>query len=151
MAKSSANTVEDYLAELTEDRRAELETVRRVILDNLPSGYQESMQFGMIGYVIPLERYPKTYNGQPLTYAALASQKNYMSLYLMNVYGDPDTEQWFTEQYKASNKKLNMGKSCLRFKKLEDLPLELIGQVIARTSVYDFIGRYEASRRARAS
>ena len=147
MAKSSANTVEDYVAELTEDRQAELETVRRVILDNLPSGYQESMQFGMIGYVIPLERYPKTYNGQPLTYAALASQKNYMSLYLMGIYGDPAMKQWFVEQYQASGKRLDMGKSCVRYRKLEDLPIDLVGKAIAGTSVAEFIQLYEAARR----
>ena len=95
---------------------------------------------------IPLERYPITYNRLPLAYASLASQKNYMSLYLMNVYGDTKTERWFTERYKASGRKLNMGKSCVRFKTLEDLPLDLIGEVIARTTVVDFIERYEVAR-----
>ncbi len=151
MAQSTATTVAGYLDELADDRLETISSVRQIILDNLPNGYEETMQYGMISYVIPFETYPKTYNNQPLAYVSLASQKNYMSLYLMNVYGDPDTEQWFTEEYKASNKKLNMGKSCLRFKKLEDLPLDLIGQVIARTSVSEFIGRYEASRGARAS
>ena len=147
MARSGAETVGDYLAELPEDRRLALATLRQVILDYLPDGYEEIMQFGMIGYVIPLERYPITYNGQPLSYAALASQKNYMSLYLMNVYSDPETENWFVEQYRASGKKLDMGKSCVRFKKLEDLPIGLVGKAIARTSVPEFIERYEASRR----
>ncbi len=104
------------------------------------------MLFGMIGYVIPLERYPVTYNRQPLMYAALASQKNYMSLYLMNIYGNPDDQKWFVGAYKDSGKKLNMGKSCVRFKKLEDLPVELIGKAIARSSVDEFIELYEASR-----
>ena len=104
------------------------------------------MLYGMIAYVIPLEQYPVTYNRQPLEYAALASQKNYMSLYLMNIYGDKDTEEWFVERYTASGKKLNMGKSCIRFKKLEDLPLDLVGEAIARTPVADFIKLYEASR-----
>ena len=146
MVKSKANTVEEYLAELAEDRRGAIAAVRRVILDHLPEGYEETMQYGMIGYVIPLERYPATYNGQALIYAGLASQKNYMSLYLMNIYSDSETERWFLEQYEASGKKRNMGKSCLRFKKLDDLPMDLIGQAIAATSVADFIGRYEASR-----
>ena len=147
MAQSKAKTVEEYLAELSEDRRAAISTVRKVILDNLPTGYEETMQYGMIGYVIPLEDYPETYNGQALAYAALASQKNYMSLYLMNIYADSEAERWFIEQYKASGKKLNMGKSCVRFKKLEDLPVDLIGQAIARTSAVEFIERYETSRR----
>ena len=120
--------------------------MRKVILDNLPTGYEEMMQFGMISYVIPLERYPVTYNKQPLQYAALASQKHYMSVYLMNVYGDPDSEQWFVEQYRASGKKLDMGKSCVRFKKLDDLPLDLIGRAIARTPVEAYIEVYEAAR-----
>ena len=146
MAKSKATTVDEYLAEQTSDRRAALEAVRQVILENLPLGYVEIMQSGMMGYVIPLEKYPVTYNKQPLGVAALASQKNYMSQYLMNVYGDPETERWFVEEYLASGKKLDMGKSCVRFKKLEDLPLDLVGRAIARTSVDEFIGMYEASR-----
>ena len=146
MVWSSAQTVEEYLAELAPDRREAISTVRKVILDNLPTGYEEMMQFGMIGYVIPLERYPVTYNKQALQYAALASQKHYMSVYLMNVYGDPDSEQWFAEQYRASGKKLDMGKSCVRFKKLDDLPLDLIGRAIARTPVEAYIEFYEAAR-----
>ena len=146
MVWSSAQTVEEYLAELPPDRREAINAVRKVILDNLPTGYEEMMQFGMISYVIPLERYPVTYNKQPLQYAALASQKHYMSVYLMNVYGDPDSEQWFVEQYRASGKKLDMGKSCVRFKKLDDLPLDLIGRAIARTPVEAYIEVYEAAR-----
>ena len=150
MAKSEANTVDEYLADLAEDRREALTAVRRVILENLPQGYEETMQHGMIGYVIPLERYPVTYNGQALTYTGLASQKNYMSLYLMNIYSDPETERWFVKRYEASGKKLNMGKSCLRFNKLDDLPMDLIGETIAATSVAHFIERYEASRPQKA-
>ena len=146
MTRTTATTVDEYLAELPTDRRSEVEAVRKVILEHLPKGYEETMQYGMIGYVVALERYPVTYNGQPLEYAALASQKNYVSLYLMNVYGDPETEQWFVEQYKASGKKLDMGKSCVRFKKLYDLPLDLIGKAIARTSVTEFVELYESSR-----
>ena len=127
MAQSKAQTVDQYLAELTPDRQEAISTVRSVILDNLPEGYQETMQFGMICYVVPLERYPETYNGQALQYAALASQKNYMSIYLMNIYGDEHAEEWFTERYKASGKKLDMGKSCVRFRSLAHLPVDLIG------------------------
>ena len=147
MAQSKAKTVDEYLAELPADRREAIAALRQVILDHLPEGYEETMQYGMIGYVIPLERYPKTYNRQPLAYVSLASQKNYMSLYLMGVYGDAETGEWFTERYRASGKKLDMGKSCVRFKKLEDLPTELIGEAVARTTVADFIELYEASRR----
>ena len=146
MAQSTATTVEEYLSELPEDRRTAIAAVRQVILEHLPEGYEESIQYGMIGYGIPLERYPETYNGQPLGYVGLASQKNYMSLYLMNIYGDPEAAQWFVEQYKASGKKLDMGKSCVRFKKLEDLPLDLVGEAIARASVAQYIERSKAFR-----
>ena len=146
MARSKARTAEEYLAELPSDRREAIATVRQVVLKNLPEGYVETMQNGMIGYVVPLDRYPKTYNGQPLTYAALASQKRHISLYLMNIYGDPEIEQWFVDRYRATGKRLNMGKSCVRFKGLGDIPIDLIGEVIARTTVPQFIERYETSR-----
>ena len=135
MARTEAHTVNGYLSELPPERREAIDALRRVILDHLPEGFEESMQFGMIGYVIPLERYPVTYNQQPLMYAALASQKNYMSLYLMNIYGDAEDRQWFIDEFRASGKRLDMGKSCIRFKKLEELPIELVGKAIARTSV----------------
>ncbi|HJO81345.1 MAG TPA: DUF1801 domain-containing protein, partial [SAR202 cluster bacterium] len=106
MAQSKAATVDQYLDELKSDRRDAISAVRRVVLDNLPDKYREIMQFGMISYVIPLEDYPETYNGQALGVAALSSQKRYMSLYLMNVYGDPEIEDWFRERYRASGKKL---------------------------------------------
>ena len=147
MARTKAPTVDEYLAELPPDRRAAIAAVRKVILDHLPDGHEEAMQYGMIAYVIPLEKYPATYNRQPLAYAALASQKNYMSLYLMNIYSNKEAEQWFIEQYRDSGKKLNMGKSCVRFKRLEDLPVHVIGSAIARTTVEEFIEGYEASRR----
>ena len=147
MATSTAATVSEYLAELSSDRREAISKVREVVLEHLPAGYEETMQYGMISYVIPLADYPVTYNGQALGYASLASQKNYMSLYLMNVYGDSETERWFSERYAASGKKLNMGKSCVRFKRLEDLPLDLIGETIGRTTPAQFIERYEEARR----
>ena len=123
--------------------------------DNLPDGYREGMQFGMIGWYVPLERFPDTYNGQPLGLAGLASQKNYMSLYLNTVYGDPATERWFRERYAASGKKLNMGKSCVRFRHLEELPLDVIGETIARADLDRYIAGYEevrgSSRRKRSA
>lgn len=147
--QSSARTVAAYLKSLPPERREAISRVREEILKRLPEGYREVMQYGMIGYVVPLSLYPHGYLGKkdtPLPYAALASQKNHMALYLMNVYGDKETESWFRTEYKKSGKKLDMGKSCVRFKRLEDLPLPLIGKVIARTSVREYIKRYEAAR-----
>jgi uncharacterized protein YdhG (YjbR/CyaY superfamily) len=146
MVSSNAKTVEEYLESLPEDRRAAIAKVRQVILDNLPEGYEEGMQYGMIGYYVPLEEYPDTYNGQPLGIIALASQKNYMSLYLMSVYGDSRREKAFVDKYKASGKKLDMGKSCVRFKTLDDLPLDLVAETVASVPVAMFIGEYEESR-----
>jgi hypothetical protein len=146
VVQSSAATVAEYLEELDPDRRAAIDEVRRVILDNLPDGYDEAMSFGMISYEIPLDRFPNTYNGKPLVYAALASQKNYMALYLNSVYGDSDTDAWFRQRYEATGKKLDMGKSCVRFRRLDSLPLELVGEVIAKTSVDDYIASYEKAR-----
>lgn len=146
MVKSGAATVEAYLAELPAERREAIEAVRRTILANLPDGYEEQMSFGMIGYVVPLSRYPDTYNKEPLALAALASQKRHMAVYLNNVYGDPATLEWFTAAYAASGKRLDMGKSCVRFKRLADLPLDVIGETIARTSLEEFLAFYEAAR-----
>ena len=145
---SDATTVERYLSELDDDRQAAVSAVRGVILDNLPDGYEETMQYGMISYIVPLSVLADTYNGQPLMYIALASQKQYMSLYLTNVYGDESVEKWFKERYLATGKKLNMGKSCVRFRKLDDLPLELVAEVVARTPIEEFIEVYHASRSA---
>ena len=147
---SDAKTVAEYLSNLDDVRREAISAVRGVILDNLPDGYEEAMQFGMITYVVPLSVLADTYNGQPLMYVALASQKRHMSLYLTNVYADESVEQWFRERYRAAGKKLDMGKSCVRFRKLDDLPLELVGEVVARTPIADFVEVYKASRSGRA-
>ena len=146
MVKSKASTVEEYISELPEERINDIKAVRILIIENLPKGYVETMQYGMITYVIPIDRYPNTYNGLPLGYISLASQKNYMALYLMNVYSNKEIESNFKNRYIASGKKLDMGKSCVRFKKLKDLPLDLIGETITMTSVDDFISVYEESR-----
>ena len=143
---SKASTVSEYLASLPPGDRADIAKVRGVIRRNLPKGYTEALQWGMICYAVPLSRYPDTYNGQPLCYAALAAQKNYHSLYLMNIYGTPAEEKEFRRRYEASGRRLDMGKSCVRFHAADDLPLDLIGAVIAKTSVDDFIARYEKSR-----
>jgi hypothetical protein len=146
MAKSGAATVDEYLAELPEDRRAAIAEVREVVLRNLPAGYVETMSWGMIGYEIPLERYPKTYNGQPLMYAALGSQKNYCAVYLMGVYGDGEQARRFREAFKQAGKKLDMGKSCVRFRTAADLALDAVGEVIAGTTPEQYIAIHEASR-----
>jgi uncharacterized protein YdhG (YjbR/CyaY superfamily) len=146
MVQSNAETVEQYLAELTDDRRDAIAEVRDVVLDNLPDGYVETMNWGMITYEVPLETFPDTYNKKPLMYAALASQKNHMAVYLTTVYQNDDDEDWFRERYEATGKKLDMGKSCVRFKKLDQLPLDLIGEVIAKTSVDDFLDQYRTLR-----
>ena len=148
--QSNAKTVAEYLSNLDDARRDAISAVRGVILDHLPDGYAEAMQFGMITYVVPLSVLADTYNGQPLMYVALASQKRHMSLYLTNVYGDESVEQWFRERYRAAGKKLDMGKSCVRFRKLDDLPLALVGEVVARTPIADFVEIYKASRSGRA-
>lgn len=146
MARSNAATVEEYLQELPEDRRAVIAQVRQVILDNLPPGYQERMNWGMISYEVPLERYPKTYNKQPLNYAGLAAQKNNYALYLMCAYNGSMQEGWLKERFADAGKKLDMGKSCLHFRKLDDLPLDVLAEAIGMVSVDDFIAQYEKSR-----
>lgn len=146
MATSSAVSVDEYLAELPADRRAVVSTLRDLIVANLPPGYSEGMLYGMIGYAIPLSRYPNTYNGQPLAIAGLASQKGHLSLYLMSVYGDPALCAWFVEQHQKAGKKLDMGKSCIRFRTLDDLELPAIAEVIRRVSVESYIEHYESVR-----
>lgn len=141
-------TVEDYLAALPDDRREALEAVRKVILKNLPKGYEEGIQYNMIGYFVPHSLYPDGYHcdpKQPLPFASIASQKNHMGLYLFCVYCDPQGKERFVKEWKATGKKLDMGASCVRFKKLEDVPLDILGAAIKRTPVKDFIAFYEAN------
>ncbi|MEK9159639.1 MAG: DUF1801 domain-containing protein [Patescibacteria group bacterium] len=146
MVQSAAKTVAAYLKELPADRREAISQVRAMILKNLPKGYEETMNWGMICYEIPLKRYPNTYNGQPTGIVALASQKNYMALYLMCEYTGTDEGKSFKEAYEKTGKKLDMGKCCIRFKKADDLALDAIGDVIANTSVEKCIKFYEKSR-----
>jgi len=147
--RSDAVTVEGYLAVLPDDRRAALGAVRQVVLDHLPDGFDEVMQYGMISYVVPLERYPDTYNGQPLAVASLANQKRHMSLYLMGVYGDAGSQEWLRDRWATTGRKLRMAKSCLRFKQVDDLALDVVADAIARVSVADFLAAYERSRSQR--
>ncbi len=144
--QSKAATVAQYLAELSEDRRKTIETVRRVILDNLDSGFEEGMQYGMIGYYVPHRLYPAGYHcdpKQPLPFAALASQKNHMAIYLMWIYGDTEQAREFQKDWEKSGRKLDMGKCCVRFRKLEDVALEAIAQAISRMTAAGYIEVYK--------
>jgi hypothetical protein len=147
MAKTNASTVGQYLKGLPADRRSTISAVRKVVLDNLPLGYKEMIEWGAITYAIPLEKYSDTYNGKPLCIAAISSGKNYCSLHLMAVYGHAPTRKWFEDQFKQSGRKLNMGKACVRFKTPDDLPLDVIAKVIARVPPDKYIKTYEESRR----
>ena len=146
--KSKATTVEEYLAELPAERRDAMASVRKVILKNLPKGYEEVLQYGMLGYVVPLKVFPAGYlnrKSEPLPYVCLASQKNYMSVYLMSAYGDDEAQ--FRKEYEATGKRLDMGKSCVRFRGVEDLPLDVIGRAVARYPVKKWIEICTASRK----
>ena len=143
MASSKAKTVEEYLRELPPERREVVSKVRDVVLKNLPDGYVEGMNWGMISYEIPLDTYPNTYNGKPLSYIALAAQKHHYALYLNGVYQNPDQLEFLEKSFAEEGKRLDMGKSCLRFRKLDDLPLDVVGKVVAATSMADLIAGYE--------
>lgn len=147
MASSKATTVDAYLEELPPERRAIVASVRDLVRRNLPEGYRETMNWGMISYELPLERYPNTYNKQPLGYAALAAQKNNYTLYLNCVYQNDKQRKWLEREFQKAGKKLDMGKSCLHFNRLEDLPLDVIAQAIASTPPDRYIEQYEASRK----
>jgi hypothetical protein len=140
--------IDDYLAKLPADRRAALSAVRDTVNRALPAGYEEGLQYGMLAWFVPADRLAETYNGQPLVYAALASQKHFMALYLMAVYGDPAIDKWFRAEYTKRGKKLDMGKSCVRFKTLADLPLDLVAETIAKVGIDEYIARYHAVRAA---
>ncbi len=132
-------TPESYIAGLAPGRQELVASIRETVNANLDSGFQELVDFGMIAWCVPLERYPDTYNGHPLMYAALAAQKRYVSLYLMGIYADPVASQQFQDEYVKTGRKPNMGKSCVRFRKLEDVPLDLIGRAIASHTVESYL------------
>lgn len=146
MVSSSASTVAQYLAELGEDRRGEISQIRQLCLDHLPQGLEEAMNWGMISYQVPLSRVPKTYNNQPLLYAAIASQKQYISLYLMSIYAFDGERERFEAAWKATGKRFNVGKACIRFRSVEDVPLEVVRDALGRISVEKFIERYNEVR-----
>lgn len=147
--RSDASTVNEYLAELPEERQAAIAAVRNVILNHLPEGYEEVMNWGMITYQVPLEFYPDTYNKKPLMYAALAAQKNHMAVYLTAIYMSEEASQAFEAAYRATGKRYDAGKACVRFKTLDDLPLDLIGQSIASLSMTEFVEQAKAAGLAR--
>ncbi|MGP1345220.1 MAG: iron chaperone [Phycisphaerales bacterium] len=145
--QSKAATVQEYIASLPPDRAHAVEALRKVIKKNLKGGYAEGMSYGMIGYAVPHSIYPRGYHcdpTQPLPFAGIGSQKNHISLYLFCLYTDEARVQRFREQWLATGRKLDMGKSCVRFKKLEDIPLDLIARTIADMPVKQFIAQYEA-------
>ena len=145
--QSKATTVKEYLASLPEDRRQAIQAVRDVILKNLDDSFEEGIQYGMIGYFIPHSEFPAGYHcdpKQPLPFAALASQKSHMALYLHCIYGWPEQEAAFREGWTKSGKKLDMGKSCVRFKMIEDVPLDVVGKAIKRITAKKYIAHYEA-------
>lgn len=146
---SKATTPEEYIKELPEDRVEAITKLRKVINDNLPEGFKEEMSYGMIGYVVPHSIYPDGYHCSPklpLPFMSFASQKNSVNFYHMGIYAKPELLNWFISEYpKYSNQKLDMGKSCVRFKKLDQIPFELIGKLVQKMTVEDWISCYEAN------
>ena len=150
MFLNKAKTVAEYVAGLPEERRPVVSKLRSFVKKHLPKGYKEQIGFGAITYAVPLKVLPDTYNGEPLCYAAIAAQKNYYSLYLMSVYGDPKQAKWMADEFRKRGKKLEMGKSCLRFKALDDIPLDVVGEVLASTPMETYIARDRAVRKKTA-
>ena len=147
--QSKATTISEYLDELPEDRKEPIHKLRQQILDNLPKGFEEQMNYGMLGYVIPHSVYPDGYHcdpKMPLPFMNLASQKNFIAVYSMVIYAKKDLYDWFTNEYAQRCKfKLDMGKSCIRLKKMDDIPYELIGELTAKVSTEEWIKIYEST------
>ena len=146
--QSKATTPDQYIAELPEDRKEVMQKLRETVKTNLPKGFEETMQYGMLGYVVPHSIYPDGYHCNPkdaLPFMALASQKNHIGFYHMGIYSDPDLMKWFTEEYpKHATGKLDMGKSCIRFKNPKKIPFELLGELTTKVSVAEWIAKYES-------
>lgn len=144
---SKATTVTNYIEALPEDRKVAINELRKMILKNLPKGFTEEMNYGMIGYVVPHSLYPKGYHCDPklpLPFINIASQKNFIAVYHMGIYLEPKLLKWFTDEYpKHVNAKLDMGKSCIRFKKLDQIPNKLIGELCSKLTVEKWIEVYE--------
>ena len=147
MAKSTATTVEQYLGELPEERRVVMAAVRDLVRRHLPAGYEEAMNWGMICWQVPLSRYPKTPNRHPLLYLGLATRKHGYTLHAMTAYAEG--EAWLRDQFERAGRKLDMGKACIHFRRLEDLPLDVIAELATRTSVEQLIALVEESRARR--
>jgi len=148
MVQSKAKSVAAYLKELPEDRRAAIAAIRTVILANIDSDIEEIMSYGMIGYHVSLKAYPDGYHcnpKMPLPYVSIASQKNHLAIYMLGLYMDPDDAKWFAKAWKATGKRFEMGKSCVRFKKLDDVPLEVLAEAIKRMPSKRYIATYEAN------
>ncbi|NGY37573.1 DUF1801 domain-containing protein [Flavobacterium sp. XN-5] len=145
--QSKANNVEEYLKELPEDRKTPINKLREIMLSNIPKGFNEEMSYGMIGYVVPHTIYPEGYHCNkelPLPFISIASQKNFIALYHMGIYASPDLLKWFTDEYpKQTNLKLDMGKSYIRFKKVDQIPFDLIAELVQKMSVAEWIAIYE--------
>lgn len=145
--QSSAKSPEEYLDSLPDDRKPVMEKLRNTIIENLPKGFQESMGYGMLGWSVPHAMYPKGYHCDPkipLPFLSIASQKNFIAVYHMGIYSDPDLLNWFTSEYpKYVKTKLDMGKSCIRFKKTDQIPFELIGELVQKMTPSDWILKYE--------
>ena len=144
---STAKTPAEYVDSLPDERKSVIENIRKTVLDNLPEGFEETMGYGMLGYVVPHSIYPSGYHCDPKTplpFISVASQKNFIAFYHMGIYADETLLNWFVAEYpKHCKTKLDMGKSCIRFKKMNDIPLELLGQLVAKMSVQDWISLYE--------
>jgi uncharacterized protein YdhG (YjbR/CyaY superfamily) len=147
--QSKAETVDQYISELPEDRKEVIQKLREVVLQNLPEGYQECMNYGMIGYVVPHSIYPNGYHcdtSLPLPFMNIASQKNHIGFYYMGIYSDIDLLNWFTEEYKNQvPTKLDMGKSCIRFKNPKNIPFDLLGELVSKVPVNNWIETYETA------
>ncbi len=145
--KIEAKTIKEYLENIPDERKPFINKLRKVILDNIPKGFEEQLSYGMLGYVVPLSRYPDGYHCKPelpLPFVNLASQKNFIALYHSGIYANPKIHDWFVAQYpKHCKYKLDMGKSCVRFKKLEDIPYDLIAELMTKFTVDDWIELYE--------
>jgi len=145
--KYEANTVEEYIAQLPEERIAPFKKLRKTILDNLPKGFEEGMGYGMPAYYVPHSIYPDGYHCDPklpLPFINIASQKNFIAFYNMGIYSNPKLLEWFTSEYpKYVKTKLDMGKSCIRFKKMDQIPFELLGELVSKVSVEDWITTYD--------
>lgn len=148
-----ASTVKEYLESVPEDRKLHFLELRKCILGNLPKGFKEELNYGMIGYVVPHELYPSGYQcdpSKPLPFLNIASQKHFIGFYHMGIYSDPELLEWFKKEYaKFSKRKLDMGKSCIRFKKTSEIPLELIAKLVAKTSPQEWIAAYEKQLKLR--